>query len=289
MTLVNPLPYLQQAQREQFAIGAFNANTLEQVQAIVDAAQAEKAPAIIQISRRAAIYAGNGKFTLGLRYMAEIGRIAAESVTVPIALHLDHAGETGALQAIGLGFTSVMFDGADMPLEKNIAATRTVAASAHTNGVCLEAELVNVPRADNPLGVSETIPQTSPEDAAQFVAETHVDTLAVALGSVHAIKDKRIELDLDRLKAIREIVDIPLVLHGSSGVMDTYITRGIELGLCKINVATQLNQAFTRAVRSKLAVDGTEVDPRKYLSAGREEMTDAVRERIRFFGSAGKA
>jgi fructose-bisphosphate aldolase class II len=288
MTLSNLLQWILQAQREHFAIGAFNANTLEQVQAIVIAAQDEAAPALIQISHRALQHVGSGNVILGLRYMAEIGRVAAQSVDVPIGLHLDHATEDEVVQAIGLGFTSVMFDGGGLPLEKNIERTIRLRELAHSVGVSIEAELGEVPRADGSGKVDRAIELTRPEDAADFVNATGVDTLAIALGSVHAIKQKEVELDLDRLKAIRSVVDIPLVLHGSSGVTDEHIAQGIALGLCKVNVATQLSQAFTSAVRAKLA-DTDEVDPRRYLGLARDAMIERVRERIRFFGAAGKA
>ena len=289
MALNNILPWIRQAQREHFAIGAFNANTMEQVQAIVAAAQDEAAPALIQISHRALQYVGSGNAILGLRYMAEIGRVAAQSVDAPIGLHLDHATADEVLQAIGLGFTSVMFDGGDLPFEKNIEVTQKLREAAHSVGVCMEAELGEVPRADSSGKMDQAIELTQPADAAEFVRATGIDTLAIAIGSVHAIRQKEVELDLDRLTAIRSVVDIPLVLHGSSGVTDEHIAQGIALGLCKVNVATQLSQAFTSAVRSKLAADAGEVDPRKYLSLARDAMKERVRERIRFFGAAGKA
>lgn len=288
MTLVNPLSWLQRAQREGFAIGAFNANTLEQVQAIVQAAQLENAPAIIQISHRALLHAGSGHAALGLRYMAEIGRVAAQSVSVPIALHIDHATADEVLQALALGFTSAMFDGGDLPLEANIAQTVKLRELAHALGACLEAELGEVPRADRSGHVNGENELTQPDEAAAFVQAAGVDVLAIALGSVHAIQRKAVQIDLARLAAIRSAVDVPLVLHGSSGVTDEHIARGIQLGLCKINVATQLSQAFTRGARAVLRDDG-EYDPRHYLGAAREAMIEQVRERIRFFGSAGKA
>jgi fructose-bisphosphate aldolase class II len=289
MTLLNPLPWLQRAQREQFAIGAFNANTLEQAQAIVIAAQAEDAPALIQISHRALQHAGSGNTTLGLRYLAAIGQIAAQSVTVPIGLHLDHADEEEVLQAIALGFTSVMFDGGELSFTHNIERTLALRNVAHAVDVCLEAEMGEVPRADSRGQVSGEIILTQPSDAAEFVKATGVDTLAIALGSVHAIKRKEVPLDLDRLRAIRSAVDVPLVLHGSSGVTDDHIAQGIKLGLCKVNVATQLSQAFTSSVRATLEADLQEIDPRKYLGPAREAMIERVRERIRFFGASGKA
>lgn len=288
MTLVNPIPWIRRAQHEGFAIGAFNANTLEQVQAIVAAAQVEAAPALIQISHHALQHVGDGNVTLGLRYMAEIGRIAAQSVSVPIGLHLDHANDNEVIQALSLGFTSVMFDGGGLSFEENVAHTIKLRQLAHSINACLEAEIGDVPRADRHGQVSDALELTQPAEAAEFVRATGVDTLAIALGSVHAVRQKEVELNLEQLKLIRTIVDIPLVLHGSSGVKDDHVAHGIALGLCKVNVATQLNQAFTRGVRGVLA-NADEIDPRRYLGPARDAMFERVRERIQFFGAAGKA
>lgn len=287
MTLVNSLPWLRRAQAEGFAIGAFNANNLEQMQAIVQAAQEECSPVIIQVSHRAVTYIGAGNRLAGLRLAAEMGRLAAESVEVPVILHFDHGGATDILQALGLGFTSVMFDGSDLPFEENIAQTRQLRAAAQECGASFEAELGNVPRMGIP-GEEESRP-TDPDQAAEFVRCTGVNALAVAIGSVHALKRKEVALDFVRLDAIRAVVDVPLVLHGSSGVLDESVVEGIRRGLCKVNVATQLNGVFTAAVREYLAVNPEDVDPRKYLSLAREQMKEAVRERMRLFGVAGKA
>jgi fructose-bisphosphate aldolase class II len=290
MALRNLKPWIDCAQQDGFAVGAFNANTLEQVQGIVQAAQAEDAPAIIQVSHNALLYAGSGNATLGLQYMAAAGKIAAQSVEVPIALHLDHATESEVLQAIALGFTSVMFDGDGLTFEENVTITRRLREIAHANGVCMEAEIGEVPKpGDDPTFNAADVELTDPAAAAAFAAATGIDTLAVALGSVHGMKDKNVRLDLERLQAIRARVMIPLVLHGSSGVTDDDIRQGIALGLCKVNVATQLNKAFTHAVRGILGADQTLVDPRKYLGPARAAQIDAVRERIRFIGAAGKA
>jgi fructose-bisphosphate aldolase class II len=183
MTLVNPIPWIRRAQHEGFAIGAFNANTLEQVQAIVAAAQIEDAPAIIQISHRALQHFGDGNVTLGLRYMAEIGRVAAQSVHVPIGLHLDHANESEVIQALSLGFTSVMFDGGELPFQKNVEHTIKLRQMAHSINACIEAEMGDVPRADSEGNVDDAVELTDPADAAEFVHATGVDTLAIALGN----------------------------------------------------------------------------------------------------------
>jgi len=289
MTLQNVLPWILRAQQDGWAVGAFNANTLEQVQAIVAAAQAESAPAILQVSHRALNYIGSGNEIQGLKYIAAIGKIATESVAVPIALHLDHGTEREVLQAIALGFTSVMFDGDELSYEENVATTKRLCETAHSNGVCMEAELGEVPKPDGLAYDESAIALTQPDEAVQFVEATGIDTFAVALGSVHGLKTKQISLDLERLKVIRERVSVPLVLHGSSGVSDGDIKQGIAMGLCKINVATQLSQAFTGAVRDILSKDTELVDPRKYLAQGRSAQAEIVRERIRFLGASGKA
>ena len=289
MTLQNVFPWILRAQHEGWAVGAFNANTMEQVQAVVLAAQTENAPAIIQVSHRALTYIGNGNEIQGLKYIAAIGKIAAESVTVPLALHLDHGTESEVLQAIALGFTSVMFDGDGLSFDDNISITKRLCETAHSIGVCMEAEVGEVPKPDGKAYDETAIALTQPGEAAQFAEATGVDTLAVALGSVHGLKAKTISLDLDRLKAIRDRVSTPLVLHGSSGVSDKDIKQGIVMGLCKVNVATQLSQAFTGAIRDVLNKDDGLVDPRKYLAPGRNAQMEIVRERIQFLGASGKA
>ena len=289
MTLQSVFPWILRAQEEGWAVGAFNANTMEQMQAIVLAAQAEDAPVIIQVSHRALTYIGNGNETLGLKYIAALGKVAAESVAVPVALHLDHGMENEVLQAIALGFTSVMFDGDGLSFEENTSITKQLCGMAHSIGICMEAELGEVPKPDGEDFDETAIALTQPDEAARFARATGIDTLAVALGSVHGLKTKQISLDLARLEAIRNRVSIPLVLHGSSGVSDHDIKQGISMGLCKVNVATQLAQAFTDAIRGVLNKDSELVDPRKYLAAGRNAQMDIVRERIRFFGSSGKA
>jgi fructose-bisphosphate aldolase, class II len=289
MTLQNVYPWILRAQKEGWAVGAFNANTLEQVQAVVLAAQAEMAPAIIQVSHRALTYIGNGNEILGLKYIAAIGKIAAESVTAPVALHLDHGTESEVLQSIAVGFTSVMFDGDGFPFNENISITKRLCELAHSVGVCMEAEVGEVPKPDGKAYDEAAIALTDPEEAAQFAKATGVDTLAVALGSVHGLKSKTVSLDLDRLKEIRSRVTAPLVLHGSSGVSDKDIKQGVSMGLCKVNVATQLSQAFTGGIRGVLNADKEVVDPRKYLAPARNAQMEIVRERIQFLGASGKA
>lgn len=287
MTLTSSTAWLRRAQAEGYAIGAFNANTMEQMQAIVQAAQAEQAPVIIQVSGNAASYMGSGSRLAGLRIAAEMGRVVAESVSVPVVLHLDHGREEEIYQALGLGFTSVMFDGSDLPFEENIAHTCALREAAHAAGATFEAELGEVPRAGVP-GMEEG-QLTDPAQVAEFAVRTQPDALAIAIGSVHALKRKEVPLNFALLDAIHAQVSVPLVLHGSSGVLDESVCEGIRRGLCKINVATQLNGAFTRAIRTYLIEHIEDVDPRKYLGLARAAMAEQVRERMRLFGVSGKA
>jgi fructose-bisphosphate aldolase, class II len=288
LALSDGLDWIRRAQAEKYAVGAFNMNTLEQAQAVVAAAQSEAAPAIIQVSHRALLYLGEGNALLGLRFAASLGRIAAESVPVPIVLHLDHGAAGEVREAIKLGFTSVMFDGGDLPYDANVAQTRELCELVHAAGLAFEAELGEVPRLDA-SGHSSTGALTDPEQAAAFVQATHIDALAIAIGSVHAVQRKEVVLDLERLANIRRTVSVPLVLHGSSGVTDEFVHEGILGGLCKVNVATQLNVAFTGAVRSRLAEASNLVDPRDYLGQARLQTRARVAERMRWFGCSGKA
>ncbi|MFN8562828.1 MAG: class II fructose-bisphosphate aldolase [Anaerolineae bacterium] len=266
MTLCDLRPWLDRAQREKFAIGAFNANTLEQVQAIVIAAQAEQSPAVIQVSHRALQYLGSGAELLGLEYIAAVGRVAAQSVAVPIALHLDHATEDEVRRAISLGFTSVMFDGSLLPYDQNVQMTRRLADEARIAGVCMEAELGEVPKP----GVSEdTGALTDPDEAAAFVARNR-DRFAGDCARLNARCRRQARLHRSRTpEGDRAAVSLPLVLHGSSSVLDGQIAEGIRLGLCKVNVATQLNKVFTLAARARLEDDEAIVDRAKIISVRR--------------------
>ena len=218
-----------------------------------------------------------------------IGAAVVEHRVPGMPLHLDRGTEREVLQALALGFTSVMFDGDVLSSEENICVTKRLREAAHSVGASMEAEVGEVPKPDGKEFDEAAIDLTQPEEAAQFAETTGIDTLAVALGSVHGLKTKQISLDLECLSAIRKCVSIPLVLHGSSGVSDNDIKQGIALGLCKVNVATQLNRAFTEAIRNVLDRDNELVDPRKYLTPGRSAQMEIVRERIRFFEASGKA
>lgn len=283
MPLVTSKEILLAALENHFAVGAFNANNMEQVQAIVEAAEEERAPVILQVSQGAIRYAG-------LEFAASMVKTAASLVTVPVVLHLDHGYDFEQnVLCLRAGFTSLMYDGSKKPFEENVAITKKVVEIAHIAGIPVEAELGRVAQSTDKLSYEEICAlMTDPYQAKEFIELTGADSLAVACGSVHAMKVQEAELDIERLKAIHEqIPHTPLVLHGSSGVKTESFLEAIQHGICKINVATYLNQAFTRGLREAVAKYPDEVDPRKFLALSREYVKEAVREKIRLFGSAG--
>jgi fructose-bisphosphate aldolase class II len=281
MPLVSSKPILEEALRKRFAVGAFNANNMEQVQAIVQTAQEERAPVILQVSQGAIRYAG-------LEFAAGLVKIAASSSDIPVVLHLDHGTDfCQNVLCLRAGFTSLMYDGSKRPFEENVATTRRVTGIAHIAGIPVEAELGRVLRVTDQVTHEDVLAaMTDAGQAKEFVERTQCDSLAIACGSVHAMTSREATLDIDRIKAIRAVIDIPLVLHGSSGVKHDSIVEAIAHGIAKVNVATALNQAFMAGVRRASAEMPDETDPRKIIGVGRDEVKEAVREKIRLFGSA---
>lgn len=284
MPLVTTKELLEKAMRGKYAVGAFNANNIEMVQAIIEAAEEENAPVILQASQGAIKYAG-------LENITAIVKNAAAMAKIPIALHLDHGTNYEQnVKCLRIGFTSLMFDGSKLPYEENVSITRKIVEMGHAVGVPVEGEIGKIAGTEDHITVSEVeADMTEPEEALRFVEDTGVDSLAVAVGSVHRMKKKEAKLDHERIKKIAELVKIPLVLHGSSGVMDDEMRKGIKEGLCKINVATQLNMAFVEGMRKALNEKPEEVDPRRILGVSKELLKKVVRDRIRVFGCAGKA
>ncbi|MGC9359116.1 MAG: class II fructose-bisphosphate aldolase [Anaerolineae bacterium] len=284
MPLVTSKEMLQVAVEGHYAVGAFNANNMEQIQGIVNAAVAEEAPVILQVSQGAIRYAG-------LEFAAAMVKTAAEMADVPVVLHLDHGTDFSQnVRCLRAGFTSLMFDGSALPFEENVAITARVAEIAHIVGIPVEAELGKVLKSTDNVSEQDVLDaMTKPEQAREFVERTKCDSLAVAVGSVHAMRSQAAELNLDRIRAIREQVDIPFVLHGSSGVREESALEAIPYGIAKINVATLLNQAFTTGIKRGLAELPDNVDPRKILVHSRDEVMEAVRHKIQIFGASGQA
>jgi fructose-bisphosphate aldolase, class II len=258
------------AQARGVGIPAFNGITLEHGEAIVEAAERSGIPVILALSHNAVRFHGD------LRPIALAYRALAEQASVDIGLHLDHVEDMALVEAAPeLGFGSVMFDAASLPYADNVVATRRAADLLHDKDLWLESELGEIGGKD---GAHAPHVRTQPDEAADFVAQTAVDALAVAVGSSHAMTTRTAELDLDLIVRLREAIPVPLVLHGSSGVSDAGIAAAVRAGLVKINIGTQLNIAFTRAVREGLA-GADHPDPRPYLAAARSAMSD-VAERL---------
>lgn len=284
MPLVSLNEVLSKASREGYAVGAFNCNNMEIVQAIAQAAEEEKAPVIIQASQGAIRYAG-------LQYIVALVNRAAAEISVPAVLHLDHGTSfEQAVQCIRSGFSSIMIDGSLLPLEENIALTKKVVEVAHAVGVTVEGELGKIAGTEDDISVSEAEAFfTDPEEAKYFVEQTGVDALAISIGTAHGRYRGEPQLDFERLQQIKQIITCPIVLHGSSGVADKDIQKAAGLGVSKFNIDTNIREAFVGAIRSYLPEHPDEIDPRSVLKPAREAAVAIIREKIRLFGSSNKA
>ena len=283
MAFVTSRQLFSDAQKEGYAVGAFNVENMEMVQAVAAAAEELQAPVIMQTTPSTVKYAD-------LAYFYANAKAAAESVSVPVVIHLDHGNSFElAMRALRTGYTSVMIDGSHGTFEENIAVSKAVADACHPSGVPVEAELGKVGGKEDDLEGGEGNPYTDPEEAGIFVEKTGVDSLAVAIGTAHGVYKGIPRLDVKRLSEIREVVTIPLVLHGTSGVPDDAVRECIRRGICKVNYATDLRIAFSRGVKAYLKENPDVFDPKKYGAAGREEVKQYVMDKIRVCQSVGKA
>ncbi|WP_330284549.1 class II fructose-bisphosphate aldolase [Streptomyces sp. NBC_00588] len=274
MPLVPTGELVERAAAERAAVAAFNVITLEHIEAVVAGAESAGASVVLQASENAV------KFRQGrLLPLARAAVAAAEHAAVPVALHLDHVQSDDLLhQAADAGFSSVMYDAAGLPYDRNLAATRAAADWAHGQGLWIEAELGQVGgKAGQPaLDAHAPGARTDPAEARAFVADSGVDALAVAIGSTHAMTTRTATLDHGLLERLSTTLNVPLVLHGSSGVPDSELAAAVAGGIAKVNVGTALNLAMTDAIRAFLADHPDAVDSRTYLKAGREAMARAV-------------
>ena len=308
MPLVTTKEMFEKSMKEGFAIGAFNINNMEIIQGIVDAAEKQKSPVILQASIGAIKYAR-------IKYLMKMVEAAAEETTIPIAIHLDHGADFEACKmCIDNGFTSVMIDGSKYSFEENIEITKKVVEYAHARGVVVEAELGQLAGIEDDVNVSEADAKyTDPDQAKEFVERTGCDSLAIAIGTSHgAYKFKgEAKLRMDILKEIKEkIPNTPIVLHGAStvipelvetcnkyggdipgakGVPDEILNEASKLGVSKINVDTDLRLAMTGAIRKAFAENPSAFDPRKYLTPARDLIKETVSHKIKnVFGSSNK-
>lgn len=275
---------LKHADENGYAVGAFNVNNMEIVQAIIEAAEETQSPVILQASQGGLNYAG-------VEYIAALGKIAAQNATVPVAIHLDHGTDfVQIMQCIREGFTSVMIDGSQYDLEENIAVTKKVVEVARAVGISVEAELGKIGGTEDDVVVDHAdATYTDADEAAEFVERTDVDFLAIAIGTAHGKYQGEPVIDFDRLKEIRSKVDVPLVLHGSSGVAYDDLRKAISMGISKVNIDTDVRIAFTKGVSNAIKSNPDEFDPRKLIGPAKEVMKESIKEKMEVFGSVGKA
>ncbi len=310
--LVTTKQLLTKARKHGYAVGAFNVNNLEVLQSIMAAARALSAPVIIQTSEGALEYAG-------LEYLKAITLVASKE-RIPIALHLDHGKNLDVVkECIAKGYTSVMYDGSSLPFAENLRNTKKVVGWASKKGVSVEAELGAIKGKEDLVSVSEREAFfTDPNQAVEFVAKTGIDALAIAIGTAHGpfkFEEESV-LDFKRLAAIRKLVSLPLVLHGASGishdmvtflhkqcsvlhdcvrvaggrgVSDANIKKAVKLGICKVNIDSDLRIAFTAGVRNALLEHTEAYDPRVILGESKKLMEQVVRQKIMLFGSKNRA
>jgi fructose-bisphosphate aldolase class II len=322
MPLVTSKELLQQAQAEGYAVGAFNANNMECIRAVIEAAEEERAPVILQVSQGAIKYAG-------LRLATAMVRTAAEEASVPVVLHLDHGTSyLQNVQCLHAGFTSLMYDGSAEPLEKNIEISAKIVEIAHAVGLPVEAELGKIPKIEDYVTAEESDElrkrsesdqvsylrekaganvealMADPAQAKQFVERTGLDSLAAAVGSIHGMWGDIWPLRRDRIEELRKATNLPLVCHGSSGVVRTRadaeekgialqpnectLEEAVEIGICKVNVATAISMAFLRGAKEAFAQRPTEKDLRKILLPGQQAAKELIRGYMRLFKSSGR-
>ena len=288
MALVNVREMMKKAEREHYAVGHFNINNLEWTKCVLQVAEETKTPVILGVSEGAA------KYMCGFKVVADMVKAMIESlnITVPVALHLDHGSYEGAKKALEAGFSSVMFDGSHYPIEENIEKTKEIIALANSLGCTVEAEVGAIGgEEDGVVGSGEV---ADPKECA-LIASLGVDILAAGIGNIHGKYPANWKgLDFETLESIKNTVgDMPLVLHGGTGIPADMIKKAISLGVCKINVNTECQLAFQEETRKYIEagkdLQGKGFDPRKLLAPGCDGIKRVVREKMELFGSLGKA
>ena len=271
------------AQKNGYAVGAFNVENMEMVQAVVAAAEELKSPVIMQTTPSTIKYASPEMFYANVA-------AAAKDASVPVVMHLDHGSSFElAVHAFRAGYTSIMIDGSHSVFEENIAITKSVVDVCHAGNVPVEAELGKVGGKEDDLDGGNGGGYTVPSEAVEFVEKTGIDSLAVAIGTAHGVYKGTPKLDVERLSEIREVVSIPLVLHGTSGVPDEAVKECIRRGICKVNYATDLRIAFSNGVKEYLTANPDAFDPKKYNAVGREKVKEYVMSKMLVCGSNGRA
>ena len=283
MSILSTRQMLLNAQRDGYAVPAFNIHNLETLQGVVDTAVEMRSPVIIAGTPSTIEYAG-------AEYINAMAEVAAHKYDIPIAIHLDHFEDVEAIKSnIDIGFKSCMIDASKLEYEKNIAKVKEVVDYAHKFDATVEAELGKLGGQEDDLIVDEKDAMyTNPNDVAEFVKRTGIDSLAVAIGTAHGLYKGEPKLDFERLKEIRSKVEVPLVLHGASDVSDELVMKAISLGICKVNVATDLKIPFSGALKEYFNEHPEANDPRKYMTPGKEAMKKIVEHKIQVCGSVNR-
>ncbi len=286
--LVSAKEMLDKAREGKYSVGQFNINNLEWTKAILLTAQENKSPVILGVSEGAGKYMGGYKAVVGMVN----GMLEGLGITVPVALHLDHGSYEGALECIDAGFSSVMFDGSHYDIDENIAKTSELVRICDSKGISIEAEVGSIGGEED--GVVGTGEVADPNEC-KAIADLGVTMLAAGIGNIHGqYPDNWAGLDFDVLAKIKELTgDMPLVLHGGTGISEEMIQKAISLGVCKINVNTECQWAFAEATRKYIEEGKDKVgkgfDPRKLLAPGTEAIKVTVKEKMELFGSINKA
>lgn len=282
--LRNTKDMLIKARREGYAVPAFNIHNLETIQTVIEAAVEMKSPVILAATPGTMNYAGRA-------YIQAIAEVAAQENEIPIALHLDHHETLESIEeSLKLGTKSVMIDGSHNSFEENIELTKTVVELAHSYGATVEAELGKlVGQEDDLIVEAKDAAYTDPETVVEFVERTGVDTLAVAIGTGHGVYETKPDLDFERLETIKNLIGIPIILHGASGISKEDVQKCIALGCAKVNISTELKIPFSTALRQFLIEHPNESDTRKYMGPAKEKMKEAAISKILICMSDGKA
>lgn len=281
--LVTSKELLLDAQKNHYAVGAFNVENMEMVMAVLAAAEEQNSPVIMQTTPGTVKYAGFDY------YFANV-KAAAERTKIPVVMHLDHGNSFAmAMQAFRAGYTSIMIDGSKLPFEENIDLTKSVVNVCHASNVPVEGELGKVGGKENNLENDDENPYTDPQEAKEFVERTGVDSLAIGIGTAHGVYKGIPKVNMEVLSAVRAVVDVPLVMHGTSGVPDEQVRDAVRRGICKVNYATDLRIAFTNGVKAYMNNNPNAFDPKKYSAPGMKEVTAYVAQKMQVVGSVGKA
>lgn len=274
---------LKKAMDEKYAVPQFNINNLEWAKFILEECQKNNSPVILGVSEGAIKYMG-GYDVVNFLVRTLVLNL---NITIPVCLHLDHGSSfESCKKAIDAGFTSVMIDASKESLEDNIKITNQVIEYAKKNDVSVEAEIGHIGGEED--GVVADVAYAKVEDAVKFYEETKVDFFAPALGSVHGLYKGEPKLDFERMNEIRNLLKIPLVLHGGTGIPDDLIRKSINNGICKININTELQIEWSTAVKEFLKTNQEVIDPRKVIKSGEESMKKAIQKKIDLLGSNGK-